>query len=216
MFFEGHIDEIPAPEGCSVAFAMFLKPFYIIDDIQGLPPCPEHFSVRESFDLLFRDLCQCGEKRLAQRRPALRGTLNACVPGASDKLIVVTRRRPSYYRRGYLFFTEALGNQPVLIHLHENAARRVNDRDLFGPQRRLLKRILHVQVYYVGHVFKGLAGARLAAIIHFRFFDGPVFGKAGELHVLAAYFEDGVDIGVVMLYAEGVTGNLVRYSVDGR
>ena len=73
--------------------------------------------------------------------------------------------------------------------------------------------ILHIEIYDVRHVFEGLSGTGLAAIIHLRFLDRSVGGKARKLHVLAAHFEDSINIGVVMLDAESVTGYLISYSV---
>ena len=135
---------------------------------------------------------------------------------AADELVVVAGRGAADDGRGDLVPAEPLGDEPVLVHLHEDAAGRVDDRHPLGPQGRLLERALDVQVDHVGHVLERLARAGLAAIVHLRFFDGAVFAEAGELHVLAADLEDRVDLGIVVLDAQGVTGDLVGDAVRQR
>ena len=66
--------------------------------------------------------------------------------GAADELVVIAAGGAAQDGGGDLVAPEALGNQPVLVHFHEHAAGRVDDRDAFGLQRGLLQRALDIQV----------------------------------------------------------------------
>jgi hypothetical protein len=213
---ERHIDDLPAAERGLVRLAFGLKLPNVLEDVEGLAPGAEHLPVRIGLDRPFGDLCQCRKERLAQGRAALRGALAADVLSAADELVVVAARGTPQDRRGDLVAPEALGDQPILVHLHKDAAGRVDDRHALRPQSGLLECTLDVEVDHVSHVLQGLPGAGLATVIHLRLFDRAVRREACELHILAAHLEDRVDLGIAVLDAKGVAGDLVGDAVRQR
>jgi len=92
-----------------------------------------------------------------------------------------------------------LGYQPLFLKFHENAAGSVDDRDLACFESCFLEGVPDVKTKYQSHIFQGLACSGLAGVVHpclVHLVRRPVAvaPEGGELHILSAYLEYGVNV----------------------